>query len=226
MVVCKEQFQNDWEAVSMGYSAFDNLPPKFSDFLIAHSSAEVSQFIETKIWQGAAGADSFAGLIPLFQTAGSGVVEVAAPVAITAANVIEKLGETVDLINTAVYGQEDLHLYVGQNVARAYVRALGGFSVAATSNAGTDNKGTQWFGNGALTFDGIKIFVTNGLGSSEIVAARKSNLYFGTGLMNDTNVVKVIDMADILGSQNVRVVMRFTAGVQFGIGSDIVLYKG
>ena len=59
-----------------------------------------------------------------------------------------------------------------------------------------------------------------------MVAARKSNLYFGTGLLNDTNVVKVIDMADTLGSQNVRVVMRFTAGVQFGIGSDIVLYKG
>jgi len=34
-------------------------------------------------------------------------------------------------------------IYVSQNVARAYVRALGEFSVAATSNAGTDDKGTQ-----------------------------------------------------------------------------------
>ena len=226
MTVCKEQFQNDWGAVSMGYSAFDKLPPKFSDFLIAHSSAEVSEFIETKIWNGAAGADSFAGFVPLFQTAGSGVIETTLPVAITAANVIAEMGRLVDDIPTGVYGKEDLYIYVSQNIARAYVRALGGFSVAATSNAGTDNKGTQWYGNGALTFDGVKIFVTNGLGSNEMVAARKSNLYFGTGLLNDTNVVKVLDMADTLGSQNVRVVMRFTAGVQFGIGSDIVLYKG
>ena len=29
-------------------------------------------------------------------------------------------------------------------------------------------------------------------------------------------------MADIDGSQNVRIVMRYTAGVQFGIGADIV----
>jgi hypothetical protein len=57
-----------------------------------------------------------------------------------------------------------------------------------------------------------------------MMAAQKSNLYFGTGLLNDQNEVKVIDMQDIDGSQNVRVVARFTAAVQYGIGSEIVLY--
>jgi hypothetical protein len=57
-----------------------------------------------------------------------------------------------------------------------------------------------------------------------MVAAETSNLYFGTGLLSDHNEVKVIDMADLDGSQNVRVIMRFTAGVQYGIGGDIVLY--
>ena len=38
-------------------------------------------------------------------------------------------------------------------------------------------------------------------------------------------VVEVLDMADLDGSQNVRVIMRFTAGVQYGIGTDIVLYS-
>jgi len=42
--------------------------------------------------------------------------------------------------------------------------------------------------------------------------------------LNDTNEVKVLDMADLDGSQNVRVILRFTATVQYGIGSDIVLY--
>jgi hypothetical protein len=81
----------------------------------------------------------------------------------------------------------------------------------------------MWFNNGSLSFDGVKIFVTNGLPADTAVAAQKSNLYFGTGLLNDTNVVKVIDMADIDGSQQVRVVMRFTAGVTYGIGSDIAV---
>jgi hypothetical protein len=67
--------------------------------------------------------------------------------------------------------------------------------------------------------------VQNGLADNTMVAAEKSNLFFGTGLLSDNQEVKVIDMADIDGSQNVRVVMRFTAGVQYGIGSDIVLYS-
>jgi len=60
--------------------------------------------------------------------------------------------------------------------------------------------------------------------ASKMVAAQKSNLFFGTGLMSDQNEVKVIDMANIDGSQNYRIIMRYTAGVQFGIGQDIVYY--
>ena len=58
----------------------------------------------------------------------------------------------------------------------------------------------------------------------KMYAATRSNLYFGTGLLNDNQQVKVIDMSDIDGSQNVRMIMRFTSGVQFGIASDIVEY--
>ena len=37
--LCKKDFQSDWDAISMGYSAFDSLPSSFADFLIAHVSA-------------------------------------------------------------------------------------------------------------------------------------------------------------------------------------------
>ena len=56
------------------------------------------------------------------------------------------------------------------------------------------------------------------------MAAEKSNIYFGTGLLADHNEVKVLDMSDLDGSDNIRVVMRFTAGVQYGIVDDIVTY--
>jgi len=58
-----------------------------------------------------------------------------------------------------------------------------------------------------------------------MAAAQKSNLFFGTGLLSDHNEVKLLDMADLDGSQNCRVIMRFTAGIQYGIGSEIVLYN-
>jgi hypothetical protein len=83
---------------------------------------------------------------------------------------------------------------------------------------------TQWWNNGSLSFDGVKLFVANGLPDNDAMAAQKSNLYFGTGLLSDHNEVKVIDMADIDGSQNVRIVMRYTASVQYGLGSEIVYY--
>lgn len=223
LILCKDQFQSDWEAVQMGYSAFDNLPPKFSDFMIAHASEQVAQFVEQKIWSGAAGAGSFQGFTA--NLLADATVNDVAKATVTAANVIAELGKIVDAIPSAVYNKEDMFIYVSQNIARAYVRALGGFGAAGLGANGTDNKGTQWYNGGGLSFDGVKIAVANGLADNTAVAAQKSNLYFGTGLLSDHNLVKVIDMADIDGSQQVRVVMRFTAGIQHGIGADTVLYS-
>ena len=232
--LCKKDFRSDWEAVQMGYSAFDNLPPKFSDYLIGHVSGLVAEKTENNIW---AGDEDNSGSFDGFKTlmlADSTVVDVA-KATVTSSNVIAELGKIVDAIPSALYGKEDLYIYVSQNIARAYVRSLGGFGILQNA-AGNENvsdigangvggQGTMWWQNGALSFDGVKLFVANGLPDNHAVAAQKSNLFFGTGLLSDHNEVKVIDMADLDGSQNVRIVMRFTAGVQYGIGSDIVLYS-
>ena len=221
--LCKSDFVSDWEAISMGYSAFDELPSNFSDYLIGHVAAKVAQKMEQNIWNGTnATAGEFDGITKLL-AADSDVVDVVGTT-ITAANVITELGKVVDAIPAAVYGKEDLYLYVSQSVARAYVRALGGFGASGLGANGVNNAGTTWFNGGDLAFDGVKLFVCSGMPDNDIVAAQKSNLFFGTGLMADHNEVKLLDMADLDGSQNVRVIMRFTAGVQIGIGADIVYY--
>lgn len=220
--ICKKQLHSDWEAAQMGFSAFDELPPLFSDFVIAQVAAEVANATETSIWQGSAGEGSFDGFETLL-AADTSVVDVTAGT-VTASNVVAELGKIVDAIPSAVYGKEDLSIYVSSNIARAYVRALGGFATDLGAN-GVDNKGTTWYNGGELSFDGVNVIMAKGLSDNTAVAAQKSNLFFGTGLLDDRNEVKVIDMADIDGSQNVRVVMRYTAGVQAGVGSDIVLYS-
>ena len=224
--LCKKDFQSDWEAASMGFSAHDQLPPSFSDFLISHVAAKVAQRTETSIWEGTtATSGQFNGLTTLLDAdaAHTGARKIAGTT-VDAANVIAQLGSIVDVIPSTIYGSEDMNLYVSQNIARAYVRALGGFGSNGLGAAGTNAMGTQWWNNGSLTFDGVKIFVANGLADNTAIAAEKSNIYFGTGLLSDQNEVKVIDMADIDGSQNVRVVMRFSAGVQYGIEDEIVSY--
>ena len=221
--LCRKDFLSTWQGAQMGYSVYDNLPADFSDFLIAHVAGKVAQKIETNIWQGVnATAGEFDGFQALLAADGD-VIDVVGT-SVTAANVIAELGAVVDAIPPALYGKEDLTIYVPQNVAKAYVRALGGFGTSGLGANGVDNKGTMWYGQGDLYFDGIRVAMVNGLASNKMVAAQSSNLYFGTGLLDDRNEVKVLDMANLDGSDNVRVIMRFFAGVQHGIGADVVYY--
>ena len=224
--LCKKDFISDWEALSMGFSAHSNMPSKFSDFLIAHVAAKVAQRTEQSIWAGDTSTNGqFNGLSTILAAdAALPQANEVSGTSVTAGNVITELGKIVDAVPSALYGAEDLNIYVSQNIARAYVRALGGFGSSGLGAAGTNAMGTQWWNNGSLSFDGVKIFVANGLASDTAIAAEKSNLFFGTGLLSDHNEVKVLDMGDLDGSQNVRVIMRFTSGVEYGIGSDIVLY--
>ena len=219
--ICKKELHSDWEAAQMGFSAYSELPPLFSDFVIARVAAEVANATETSIWSGLAGEGNFNGFVKL-ATDDSDVVDVTAGT-VTAANVITELGKIVDAIPSGVYGADDLIIYVSQNIYRAYIRALGGFGSAGLGAAGYDNKGTNQSLNN-LFFDGVKVYPSSGFGDNQAIAARSSNLFFGPGLLNDRNEVKVIDMSDIDGSQNVRVVMRYTAGCQIGVGADVVLY--
>ena len=222
--LCKKDYYDSWIGGQMGFSAYDSIPASFADFLIAHVASKTAQKIEQNIWNGnAASAGEFSGFLSLM-TADSDVIDVTATT-VTAANVITELGKVVDAIPAALYGKEDLTIYVPQNVAKAYVRALGGFAAAGVGANGLDNKGTMWYGSQDLYFDGIRVSMVNGLPSNKMVVAQSSNLYFGTGLLNERNEVRVLDMADLDGSDNIRVILRFFAGVQYGIGSDVVLYS-
>lgn len=223
--LCKTDFRSDWDAIQMGYSAFDVLPKSFADFLIAHAAEKVAAGMETSIWQGVnATAGEFAGIMTQLTTdAALPAAQEVAGTTVTAANVITELGKIVDACPAALYGKEDLTLYVSSNIYRAYVRALGGFAASGVGANGYDNKGTnQQLGD--VYFDGVRVFMANGLAANTALLTQKSNLYFATGLLSDMNEVKVLDMGDIDGSQNVRVVMRFTADAKYGFASDVVTY--
>jgi hypothetical protein len=222
--LCKKDFRSDWDAIQMGYSAFDNLPSSFQDYLISYVASKVAQKNEQNIWAGADGEGSFDGFSTLLAAdAALPAAQQIAGIAVTPANVVEELGKVVDQIPSALYGRDDLFIYVSQNIFRAYKRALGGFQSGGQGAAGVGSQGNNQDIN-ILYFDGVKIFMANGLAANTAVATTKDNLQFGTGLLSDHQEVKVLDMADLDGSQNVRIIMRFTAGVQYGVVEDIVTY--
>jgi len=219
--LCKKDFRSDWEAIEMGISVFDNLPASFTEFMIGQVAAQVAAQTETNIWTGSGvPTGQFQSFDSLFRANGSGVISgsLATSGSITGSStVIAALQGVVDLIPTSVYGKEDLGIYVSTATMKAFQTAVAGGSAYAN---GYNNQTV--IGLKPMDFQGIPLLHCPGLPPTAVVAAQKSNLFFGTALLSDRNEVKVLDMADLDGSQNVRIIMRYTAGVAFGFGPDIV----
>ena len=234
--LCKQEFVASWEALQLGFSAFDEIPKSFNDFLVSYVGGKVAEATEQNIWQGTATNGSFAGFQSILAASavitGSATTVLPARVSgsgsaiisgsIDSSNVVSKLDSIVQTIPATVYGKQDLLLYVPTNVAKAFQTAMAGNGASGLGANGWNN--SMNIGEKPYNFQGIEMVLCPGMSDSKIVAAQKSNLFFGTGLLSDYNQVKVIDMSDIDGSQNYRIIMRFTSGVQFGVGQDIVYY--
>ena len=201
----------------MGYSAFDELPKSFADFLIGHVSEKVALKNEQNIWAGdKTNSGEFDGLTTLLAVdADLPASNEIAGTTIDASNVVAELGKIVDAIPSALYGREDLKIYVSQAVYKAYVRAMNALGYVDRYN----NQET-----GEMVFDGIKLFVAHGLTGSTAICTTVDNIFFACGLENDKNIVKVLDMADVDGSENVRIIMRMTGAVQYYNVEEIVTY--
>tara|TARA_R110000824_G_scaffold266119_2_gene455149 strand:- start:661 stop:1605 length:945 start_codon:yes stop_codon:yes gene_type:complete len=228
---CTKTFSQTWQAAQMqGKLDGRKLPASFSDFIVQYYIAKIAAQMENTIWQGAnANPGEFDGITTILaaNTASlAGGAVIGAGVAVTAANVIEKLGLVVDNISTnspALLGQADLRIYVSSHVFQCYIRALGGFSIA---NTGTDNKMTQWWdGNSGLTYDGIEVFLAPGMPTNDMVATTVGNLFFGCGILDDMSEIRLIDTSQTLGDQNVRFVARWKAGVQVGLLEEVTYYS-
>ena len=232
--LCKQNFVASWEALQLGYSAFDEVPASFTDYLVSYIGGKVAEATEISIWQGNSATNGqFQGI---YNELSSSVVAggTNAPVtssisgSITSANVVQALNALVDAIPAEVYGKEDLMIYIPTNVAKAYQQALSGVFVAGGTATGTAANGYNnqvTVGEKPMNFNGIDLAMCPGLPNNAMVAAQKSNLFFGTGLMSDYNEVRILDMADLDGSQNFRVIMRYTADTVYGIGEDIAIHK-
>jgi hypothetical protein len=221
--LCKQNFLDSWEALQLGYSAFDEIPANFNDYLISYVGGKVAEATETSIWQGSASVNGeFRGFLPALSgsvaAGGAGaVVQSAVSGAIDSTNVIAALNGIYEAIPDTVFGKEDVLIYVPTNVAKAYQKVLGTDFANGYNNQVT-------VGEKPMNFNGIDLATCPGMTASYLVAAEKSNLFFGTGLMSDYNEVKVLDMADLDGSQNYRVIMRYTGDTEFGIGQDIAIH--
>jgi len=226
--ICKSDFESDYLALEQGASAFVDLPGSFADYMLAHVAAKVAEKTEQNIWNGdGTTTGQFKGLVPHLDAEANSVKVTLAATSWAAATIISSLGEMVDSVPAAVYGKDDLYIYLPTLAYKAYVRALGGFATNGFGANGVDNRGTMWYNNAgpALSFDGINVVMCPGMPATKAVIAEKSNLFFGTSIIDEANgsVVKLLDMSDLDGSNNARVIVRFFAGTQVGVPQDALV---
>ena len=220
--LCSMTLLESWEALQMRAGAGAPPPASFNDYVISYLGEIIADSTETSIWQGNdATAGEFTGLVQgavgrlVLDATVVDVVNVGgAGVEYTATNIIENLQNCTAAIPTAVYTREDLHIYMSPKSYRVYISAI---STLGYVNAYSMN------GDYDAVFEGIKIAVCTGMNNDVLVAAEKSNLYFGTDLLSDQVNIAMLDLSQLNGSQNLRAIARYSGGVQVGIGADCVL---
>jgi hypothetical protein len=216
--LCKSTLLDSWEALQMRAGAGAPPPASFNDYVISYMGEIIAEATEDSIWGGTAVAGQFNGFNGavtglLLPGVDATVVQDAASAAYSAANIIANLQAAVAAIPTAVLGKEDLHIYMNQKTYRYYISAI---STLGYVNAYNMN------GDYVPVFEGYNIAVCNGMNDNEVVIAQKSNMFFGTDLLSDATRITLMDMATLDGSDNMRLVARYSAGVQTGVGADIV----
>ena len=219
--LCKKTLLDSWEALQMRAGAGAPPPASFNDYVISYMGEIIAEATEESIWEGTAVAGKFNGFLGaatglLLPGVDATVIQSSASAAYTAGNIIANLQTLTSDMTTnisAILRKEDLHIYMSPKTYALYVSAVSTLGYVNAYNMNGDYE---------PVFEGYKIAVCNGMADNQVVAAEKSNLFFGTDLLSDATRITLMDMANLDGSDNMRLVARYSAGVQTGVGADIV----
>lgn len=213
--LCKKTFRTQWEALEMrGAITGQELPASFQEFFIQKNLELIAKDFEVAVWQGTTGAGSFEGLEAKL-AANADVIDVSnSGTPLSASNIIAELGKVVAAIPNEVYVADDFKIIIPISAAKFYIAAQAALGYLDKFHVGKTE----------LNFQGIDLVVANGLSNNKMVAARTSDLHFGTNVLTDLAELRVVDMSETDGSDNVRFVARMTGGTQVTNGSNIVYY--
>tara|TARA_A100001201_G_scaffold78603_2_gene70440 strand:+ start:371 stop:1294 length:924 start_codon:yes stop_codon:yes gene_type:complete len=220
--LCKKELLDSWEALEMRAGAGAPPPPAFEDYVISYMGEIIADSTETSIWTGDDGNGEFkagflAATVGLLLPGVDGTVnQSSASAAYDASNIILNLQTlTADMAAniSPVLTKDDLHIYMNPKTYAFYISAVSTLGYVNAYNMNGDYE---------PVFEGYKIAVCPGLPDNQLVAAQKSNLYYGTDLLSDSTRINLLDMSTLDGSDNIRCVARYSGGVQTGVGADIV----
>tara|TARA_R110000824_G_scaffold136028_2_gene299538 strand:- start:52 stop:918 length:867 start_codon:yes stop_codon:yes gene_type:complete len=199
--LCKTTMLADWT---------HNNQNDFVAYAMTFLADSIGDSVEHSIWQGSTGTSGqFDGISATGMTTDAST-GIGAAGTYAASNVVLELGNLVAAIPSTIYRKEDLYIYMSPKTYRFYISAISALAAFPFNHMGQYTP----------EFEGVKIAVCPGVEDDVMYAGTKSNLFFGTSLSSDLTTIKVLDMANLDGSENIRMVATWTAGVQTGVAAD------
>jgi hypothetical protein len=207
-------------------SMYDAIP--FEQEFTDKKAKRIAAQLETALWQGDTSSvnvnlNKFDGLVKLIGAA-SGVVDAntstfisGAPLSsITAANVVSIFDGVYRAIPATIVSEDDVTIFCGMDVFRTYTVAL---KNANMFHYTVDVKADNEF---ILPGTTIKVVAVQGLnGTNKIYAARLSNMFLGTDLLNEEEKFEIFYAKE---ADQVRFVSEFKMGVNFAFPDEIVKF--
>jgi hypothetical protein len=207
---------------------------RYTDMIFAEQysnrkAEKVAEQMEIALWQGDTASangnlNKFDGLLKLITAAGGSVVNAntstfisGGPISsITVANVISVFDAIYTAIPAKVVAKDDITIFCGMDVFRLYTIALKNANLFAYN---LDIKADSEFFLPGTT---VKVVAVQGLnGTNDLVAARISNLYMGTDLLNEEERFEIFYAKE---ADQIRYVNEFKAGVNFAFPDEIVKF--
>jgi hypothetical protein len=207
---------------------------RYTDMIFAEQysnrkAEKVAEQMEIALWQGDTASangnlNKFDGLLKLITAAGGSVTNAntstyitGGPIAsITVSNVVAVFDAIYTAIPAKVVAKDDITIFCGMDTFRLYTIALKNANLFAYN---LDIKADSEFFLPGTT---VKVVAVQGLnGTNDLVAARISNLFMGTDLLNEEERFEIFYAKE---ADQIRYVNEFKAGVNFAFPAEIVKF--
>jgi len=207
-------------------SSYDSMV--YSEEYSKRKADKIAEQLEKTLWQGSTASvdvnlNKFQGITTLITAAGGSVVNAnsvayhgSVETSITDANVISIFDDIYKAIPAQVVDKDDMAIFCGMDVFRTYTVKL------KTSNLYHYQYDGKANGEFYLPGTNVKVIAVQGLnGSGKIVAARISNFFIGTDLLNEEERFEIFYAKE---ADQVRFVSEFKMGVNFAFPDEIVKF--
>jgi hypothetical protein len=224
--ICLNTLEQYYTQAMMNPGSYSTQIP-FEQIYAEEKVSQISSLIDNLIWRGntSTGSGDLAlcnGFIALADVTYSGSVvdgNVANYTAITAANIIAIVDDAVNAIPANIIDQDDLYLYCGYDFYRTYATALRNANLFHYT--GAEDQGEQF--SQIVPGTNVRIIAVKGLNTTnKFFISSKSNLFFGTDLLNDYENFELWYSMDF---QEVRMASKWKQGVNAAFWDYVVYFK-